>query len=127
MTNPVKFFRLRNGDDIVAEVSSDNKLNFEFKNPMKVVIDVNIEMNSQHIVMFNWMPQGICKSNSCFISRRDVLFSTDVETDIEDHYKAVVFDLVTDQALLKSEKPKKEYIDKDKKVIAFNKNSKDIN
>ena len=49
MTNPVKFFRLRNGDDIVAEVSSDNKLNFEFKNPMKVVIDVNIEMNSQQI------------------------------------------------------------------------------
>ena len=124
MTNveqKIKFVRLKNGDDIITEIKKESVTSIDLKNPMMLVIDVDIEMNKQQIVMYNWMPQGIVKLNEVKISKKDVIFVADVEKDIEDHYKAVVFDLIVDQTPFKSSNKDSS---KTGKLIAFNKNSK---
>jgi len=126
MTNveqKIKFVRLKNGDDIITEINNESVSSIELKNPMMLVIDVDVHMNKQQIVMYNWMPQGIVKMNEVKISKRDVVLVADIEKDIEDHYKAVVFDLIVDQTPFKT--PERVSNDKSGKIITFNKNSKD--
>lgn len=126
MTNveqKIKFVRLKNGDDIITEINNESVSSIELKNPMMLVIDVDVHMNKQQIVMYNWLPQGIVKMNEVKISKRDVVLVADIEKDIEDHYKAVVFDLIVDQTPFKT--PERVGNDKSGKIITFNKSSKD--
>lgn len=126
MTNAeqkIKFVRLKNGDDIITEINGESASSIELKNPMMLVIDVDVHMNKQQIVMYNWLPQGIVKMNEVKISKRDVVLVADIEKDIEDHYKAVVFDLIVDQTPFKT--PERVGNDKSGKIITFNKSSKD--
>jgi hypothetical protein len=126
MTNieqKIKFIRLKNGDDIITEVEKDSVMSLSIKNPMKLIIDVDVDMNRQQIIMYNWMPQGIVKENTVSFSKRDIVFVSDIEKDVEDHYRAVVFDLIANQAPFKSQT--KRSTDESGKIISFNKNSKD--
>ena len=58
------------------------KNGLELVNPMRVLIDAELDMSRQTIYMHSWIPQGIAKGDSCVISSKDVLFATDVEEDI---------------------------------------------
>jgi hypothetical protein len=118
----VKFMRLSNGDDIISEIQDDNKVSMILTNPMRVLIDADLDVGKQTIYMHSWMPQGIAKGNVCRLSKKDVIFIAELEEDIKDYYEGVVFDTVEDRLPLKKEK---EYMDDDKKVISFNKSNKD--
>ena len=118
-TTKIKFFRMSNGDDIITEIADANKGTITIVNPMRLVVEADLENGKQIIYMHSWMPQGIAKGNSCSINIKNILFFSDVEEDIIEYYCGVVFDIFTDAAPLK--KREKEYMDEDKKVISFGK------
>jgi hypothetical protein len=121
----VKFIRLSNGDDIISSIKDDGKVNMILTNPMKILIDADIEVGRQTIYMHTWMPQGIAKGNECKLSKKDVLFIAEIEHDISDYYKGMVFDMIEDQSPLKITNKEIEYMDDDKKVISFVNKNKD--
>ena len=65
--------------------------------------------------------------DSCLISKKDILATGRLEADIEEYYRAMVYDIFIDKQPTPKLKAKKEYVDEEKKVVTFsNKNSKSI-
>lgn len=122
----LKFVRLVNNDDVIAVV--ENKKNgLELINPMRVLIDAELDMSKQTIYMHAWMPQGIAKDSSCFISSKNILFTSDVEEDIADYYHGIVFEMIQDRGKYKRVDNKKKEINVEKsKVISFPNNKNTI-
>lgn len=123
--NP-KFVRLVNNDELIAVVEK-KKNGLELINPMRVLIDAELDMSRQTIYMHAWIPQGIAKGNSCFISSKDILFTSDVEEDIVDYYHGIVFEMIQDRGKYKRvDKQKKEINVEKSKVISFPNNKNNI-
>lgn len=122
LESTVRFMRLVNGDDIISEIKEED-VSMILTNPMRILVDADLDVGKQTIYMHTWMPQGIAKGNECRLNKKDVIFVAEIEQDISDYYKGMVFDLVEDNLPLKKEK---EYMDDEKKVITFtSKSNKD--
>lgn len=119
----IKFLRLSNNDDVIAEVKDLGDGNFSIENAMRVVIDADLDMGRQTIYMHNWMPQGVVLGNKCKINSKDILFHGEVEPDILDYYRGVVFEMLEDRGTFKrvdnEKKKKKEDDGTVTKVISF--------
>jgi hypothetical protein len=116
----LKFIRLSNNDELIAGVRK-KKNGLELVNPMRVLIDAELDMSRQTIYMHSWIPQGIAKGDSCVISSKDVLFATDVEEDIAEYYNTIVLEMIEDKGKFKMiDKNKKKQVNTEKsKVISF--------
>ena len=122
----LKFVRLINNDELIALVEK-KKTGLELTNPMRVLIDAELDMNRQTIYMHSWIPQGIAKGSNCFISSKDILFTADVEEDIAEYYHGIVFEMVEDRGKYKRIDKKKKEINVEKsKVISFPSNKNNI-
>lgn len=119
----IKFLRLSNNDDVIAEVRDLGEGNYSVENAMRVVIDADLDAGRQTIYMHNWMPQGVALGNKCKINIKDILFIAEVEIDILDYYRGVVFEMLEDRGTFKrvdkNEKKKKEEDGNVTKVITF--------
>jgi hypothetical protein len=121
----VKFIRLTNGDDIITEIQEENKTSMVIKNPMRLLIDADLEVGKQTIYMHTWMPQGIAKANTCILGKKDVIFIAELEKDLEEYYKTMVIEIFEDKLPALKADTKREYLDEDKKVLTFVKSNKD--
>ena len=116
----VKFLRLSNGEDIIAAIKSSTKSTFLVENPMRVIVDTDLDAGRQTIYMHNWMPQGIAKDNGCNLNLKDIIFTAEVEEDIIDYYKGVVFEMIEDRGTYKrTDKKEKLFSNNNSKVITF--------
>ena len=116
----VKFLRLSNGEDIIAVIKSSTKSTFLIENPMRVIVDADLDAGRQTISMHNWMPQGIAKENGCNLNLKDIIFTAEVEEDIIDYYKGVVFEMIEDRGTYKrTDKKEKVLSNNNSKVITF--------
>ena len=116
----VKFLRLSNGEDIIAAIKSSTNSTFLVENPMRVIVDADLDAGRQTIYMHNWMPQGIAKDNGCNINIKDIIFTAEVEEDIMDYYRGVVFEMIEDRGTYKrTDKKEKVLSNENSKVITF--------
>jgi hypothetical protein len=116
----VKFLRLSNGEDIIAVIKSSTKSTFLVENPMRVIVDADLDAGRQTIYMHNWMPQGIAKDNGCNLNLKDIIFTAEVEEDIIDYYKGVVFEMIEDRGTYKrTDKKEKVFSNNNSKIITF--------
>jgi hypothetical protein len=122
----IKYFRLVNGDNIITEVKRVYKGKLSIVNPMVIAIDPDFEAGKQTIYMHLWMPQGIAKGNQCNLNTKDIIFSADVENDIIEYYTGTIKDLSEEDAPVLAEKKPNEYVDGDKKVVRFSRDTKNI-
>jgi hypothetical protein len=122
----LQFIRLVNNDELIAVVDK-KKTGLELTNPMRVLIDAELDMSRQTIYMHAWIPQGIAKDNNCFISSKDILFTADVEEDIAEYYHTIVLEMIQDKGKYKRvDKQKKEINVEKSKVISFPGNKNNI-
>jgi hypothetical protein len=126
-TKKIKLFRLINDCDVITEYLEDGDF-YKFISPMRLIIDADLEKQSQSIYMYNWLPQGVSKDNVALINKSYVICVSELEEDIIEHYAAVVFDINDSPKTKIIEKGSKkiEHLDDERKVISF-KNNKDIN
>jgi hypothetical protein len=116
----VKFLRLSNGEDIIAVIKGSTRSTFLVENPMRVIVDADLDAGRQTIYMHNWMPQGIAKDNGCNLNLKDIIFTAEVEEDIIDYYKGVVFEMIEDRGTYKrTDKKEKVFSNNNSKIITF--------
>jgi hypothetical protein len=116
----IKFLRLSNGEDIIAVIKGSTRSSFLVENPMRVIVDADLDAGKQTIYMHNWMPQGIAKDNGCNLNLKDIIFTAEVEEDIIDYYKGVVFEMIEDRGTYKrTDKKEKVLSNNNSKVITF--------
>jgi hypothetical protein len=116
----IKFFRLHNGEDLISVVKGSTKTTFTLQNPMRVIVDADLDAGKQTIYMHNWMPQGIAKDNGCNLNIKDIIFTAEVEEDIMDYYRGVVFEMIEDRGTYKrTDKKEKVLSNENSKVITF--------
>ena len=116
----IKFFRLHNGEDLISVVKGSTKTTFTLQNPMRVIVDADLDAGKQTIYMHNWMPRGIAKDNGCNLNIKDIIFTAEVEEDIMDYYRGVVFEMIEDRGTYKrTDKKEKVLSNENSKVITF--------
>lgn len=83
--------RLKNGDDVVAqivELSHDNIEQLMLFYPMKIVYTYSDE--GYHVGFVPWVFHKICDKQEFTISKNDVLFYQEVETSMNESYWSAV-------------------------------------
>lgn len=117
----IKFFRLANGDDIVAELRGSVEGKITIKYPMRVLVDADLDVGRQTIYLHAWMPQGVARGDTCDINSTDVVFTSEVEDDIIKYYNGMVSELNEEIKV-----PDKK-VSKGEKIISFQDIKKDKN
>lgn len=83
--NAVKFLRLNNGEDIVAEVEELDG-SFVVMNPCKVMYISSGKTGFLSISLMQWVFSRICSEQSFELNKRDVLFVTLPNESMTEHY-----------------------------------------
>lgn len=81
----IKIIRLKNGEDIICYVYTDDNYYFDICEPMTV----DIEQRGQyagHLIMANWLPVTLIKDNRTTLKSEDILTMFDPDDKFCTHY-----------------------------------------
>lgn len=106
----VKFIKLNNGEDLIAEIEDSNEMQFTFKNPMKIIVDTDLETSKQIIFLHPWLPSGVVQMNSINLPSNVVFLTTEVLDDVRDYYVNMVSEVEMSEMIKKKQKRKKKKI-----------------
>ena len=91
--SPLKFIRLKTGDDLIAEISMLEtgyaKSVFKLTNPMKVIYMIN-NKEGIHIALVNWIFSKVSPAEEFYIDPSDVLVLSSVNPELEEYYVKVL-------------------------------------
>ena len=124
----IKFIRLRNGDDMIGEITKKTARNYEIKNPMTILTDVDIDSQRQTMIMYPWLPQGIVTGFKANIDKDDVLTIQDIDAEIMDYYIGLCMKSIGTKTIpLTSDTLKASELlqEGEKKILLFNAKRKD--
>lgn len=110
-----KFYKLVNGQDIVAYELSVSEHSILIKQPMAIVIENDFGSAKQLLNVREWLPPIITKGDEVNLPKIHVLFSMDVNESFTEEFKDVV-------AYFYGVKPKKKVrVEKsdDRKVVSL--------
>jgi hypothetical protein len=103
----IKFIKLNNGEDLIAEIETETDKEYSLKNPMKVVIDMDLESSKQIIFLHPWLPTGIVQLNTIKLPANIVYLTTDVLADISEYYSNMAAEVEMSETLKKKQKKRK--------------------
>lgn len=86
---PIKFLRLRNGDDIVSEVveiGDDETLNYMLINPYKIMYMDTANRGYVQVAFMPWVFSRICDKQEFIIKEDDVVVINDVSDYMVQYY-----------------------------------------
>ena len=87
----VKFVRLKNGDDVIAQVvefsENDEAVVFALINPLKIVyIPSSKRVSYLQVAFMPWVFNSICEDQEFMVHAEDVLTMNDVTGKMEEYY-----------------------------------------
>ncbi len=106
----VKFIKLNNGEDLIAEIEDSNEMQFTFKNPMKIIVDTDLETSKQIIFLHPWLPSGVVPPTSIKLPSNVVFLVTEVLDDVREYYINMVVEVEMSETIKKKQKRKKKKI-----------------
>jgi len=106
----VKFIKLNNGEDLIAEIEDSNESQFVFKNPMKIIVDTDLETSKQIIFLHPWLPSGVVQVNSINLPSNVIFLTTEVLDDVRDYYVNMVSEVEMSEMIKKKQKRKKKKV-----------------
>jgi hypothetical protein len=106
----VKFIKLNNGEDLIAEIEDSNDTQFMFKNPMKIIVDTDLETSKQIIFLHPWLPSGVVPPTSIKLPSNVVFLITEVLDDVREYYINMVSEVEMSEMIKKKQKRKKKKI-----------------
>lgn len=94
----IRFIRLTNGEDIVAEVQNVANGRIVVNNPLKVLYTPSMNTGYLSISLMQWVFTRISKQQTFDMDLTNVLIMTDAEDDLKSHYEDSMdtFDKATD-------------------------------
>ena len=63
----IRYVKLNNGEDLIAEIATENELEYTFTNPMKIVVDTDFNTQRQIIFLHPWLPTSVVKNNTVHV------------------------------------------------------------
>ena len=92
MTNetPIKFFKLKSGDNLISFVLEENETSFVLKRPIVVEIENDLNSGRQIIDAREWIPPLICTVDQISLSKDRIEFSSEVQDHFKPNYKNAV-------------------------------------
>jgi len=108
----IKYIKLNNGEDLVSEIETENELEYTLINPMKIVVNTDLESSRQLIFLHPWLPTGVVTENSAQIHASVIFLTSTVLQDIEDYYTNMVDEISMNETIKKKSKRKKSKIQK---------------
>jgi hypothetical protein len=110
-----KFYKLVNGQDIVAYELSETESHILIKQPMAIVIENDFTGARQLLNVREWLPPIVTKSDEVQLPKIQIMFILDVNETFKEEFKDVV-------AFFYGVQPKKRRArgeEKDKKVVSI--------
>jgi SAM-dependent MidA family methyltransferase len=86
--NTIKIVRLKNGEDIIGNLSDNTNGDYEISEPMSVSLVQKGHENG--LVMSHWLPVQLIKKNEIKINSRDVLTMFEPNDEFAEYYTNTV-------------------------------------
>jgi len=83
----IKMFRLKTGDDIIAEVINEDGFTYRIKEPMAVEMTTDPKSDKDYCNMYAWLPDQILAINEVTLDRNDILFEMIPSEDFFEFYE----------------------------------------
>lgn len=103
----IKYIKLNNGEDLVSEIETSNELEYTFKNPMKIVVDTDLESSKQIIFLHPWLPSGVVQATTVQLHASVIFLTTEVLEDVKEYYVNIVGEIEMSETIKKKQKRKK--------------------
>ncbi len=103
----IKFVKLNNGEDLIAEISTENELEYMFIHPMKIIVDTDLESSKQIIFLHPWLPTGVVQQKGIQLHASVIFLITDVQDDVREYYTNMVTEVEMSETLKSKQKQKK--------------------
>ena len=84
----VKIIRLKNGEDIVGQITTNNNDTFDVLEPMTVGVD--FRGREAGLVMQHWLPIQLVKKNEVTLSNNDILCFIEPDNNFCEYYTNTV-------------------------------------
>lgn len=84
--NDIRFIRLTNGEDIVAEVVRISNGRIVINNPLKILYTPSLNTGYLSISLMQWVFSRISKQQNFDMDLANVLVMTDPEDNLKSHY-----------------------------------------
>lgn len=89
MHNEIKILRLKNGEDIIGYVTSEDNQFYDIMEPMTVDVETR-GANAGHLIMYNWLPIQLIKENMTTLKSEDILTILEPEEQFMEYYSNMV-------------------------------------
>ena len=89
MLETIKIIRLKNGEDIIGFIKSEDDMTYDVSEPMTVDVEVR-GSNAGHLLMANWLPVQLIKKNETQIKSEDILTMMEPEENFIEYYMNTV-------------------------------------
>jgi hypothetical protein len=106
--NNIKIVRLKNGEDIVGQLTANGMNAYDISEPM--CVDLEFQGRELGLVMKHWLPIQLIKKNETVLEKQDILCVIDPADDFCEYYVNTIKKI---QDLLKAKKMVQEMSDEE--------------
>jgi len=90
MSQTIKFYKLKTNEDIVAyEVNTSDSF-YEIRRPLVISVENEIQSGRQMLDAREWIPPIVCRTDTIFLPKDFVIFSTDIRDSFREEFEEVV-------------------------------------
>jgi hypothetical protein len=83
----IKFYKLRNGEDIVAFEIESLESHYNIRRPLLVKVENEVLAGRQMLNVREWVPPIVCANDTVLLPKELVVFSTDVKNSFKEEFK----------------------------------------
>src|ERR1700733_234718 len=85
----VCFIRLLTGDDLIAVIKKKTVKTLEIENPMLILNNIEMDEGKQTLILYPWIPQGVCVGNTTTLKTDITVFINALEPEIIEYYDSI--------------------------------------
>ena len=90
MDEPIKFYKLKTNEDIVAFQLKEDELFIYIKRPLAFTVENEVMAGRQMLNVREWIPPIVCAVDEIPLPKEYVMFSTDVRDSFKEEFKDAV-------------------------------------
>jgi hypothetical protein len=84
--HPIKFYKLKTNEDIVAYEVQVCKGHIHIKRPLAFTVENEVLAGKQMLNVREWVPPIVCANDSIFLPKEFIMFSTDVRDSFKEEF-----------------------------------------
>ena len=86
MQHPIKFYKLKTNEDIVAFELENLEGRYHIGRPLVFTVENEIMSGRQLLNVREWIPPIVCNTDEIYLSKEYVMFSTDVKDSFKEEF-----------------------------------------